>query len=144
MTHLGGQASFADRLLSVTIDGRPPTGNVREGWQTRARTRRVWREKARLLALEARNAWEREHGTRWLTATRCVVSVAFGLPDRRTRDLDNLIASAKPLLDGLVDAGILADDSIGVIQKMEYGAAVTGRAETVIAVDVLSTARLKA
>ena len=38
-------------------------------------------------------------------------SVTFVLPDKRRRDLDNLVALVKPLLDGAVDAGIMVDDS---------------------------------
>lgn len=38
--------------------------------------------------------------------------VVFMLSDRRRRDADNLIARFKAGQDGLVDAGILADDDI--------------------------------
>ena len=31
--------------------------------------------------------------------------------DKRRRDADNLVATLKPCLDGLVDAGVIADDS---------------------------------
>ena len=38
-------------------------------------------------------------------------TVTFWMPDRRRRDLDNLLAAMKPAWDGLVDAGLLADDN---------------------------------
>lgn len=38
-------------------------------------------------------------------------TVTFVLPDKRRRDMDNLLASLKPMWDGLVDAGLLGDDS---------------------------------
>jgi Holliday junction resolvase RusA-like endonuclease len=42
------------------------------------------------------------------------------VPDRRRRDLDNLIASTKPLTDGIVASGLLADDSGDVIRSVSY------------------------
>jgi hypothetical protein len=45
---------------------------------------------------------------RW---TRCSVSLAFRFPDRRRRDIFNYAGACKPYLDGLVDAGVMADDS---------------------------------
>lgn len=38
-------------------------------------------------------------------------------PDNRRRDEDNLIATAKPLWDGLVDAGIVQDDNSQFMTK---------------------------
>jgi Holliday junction resolvase RusA-like endonuclease len=43
----------------------------------------------------------------WVEATARVV---FYAKDARRRDRDNILASMKPAFDGLVDAGILADD----------------------------------
>ena len=37
--------------------------------------------------------------------------VTFVVPDKRRRDLDNLSASMKAAWDGIVDAGVLVDDS---------------------------------
>ena len=37
-------------------------------------------------------------------------AVTFVVPDRRRRDLDNLLAMLKPAWDGLCDAGVLAGD----------------------------------
>ncbi len=41
----------------------------------------------------------------------CTAVVTFHPPDRRRRDLDNLLRACKPFWDGIVDAGILEDDS---------------------------------
>jgi Holliday junction resolvase RusA-like endonuclease len=43
------------------------------------------------------------------------VSVRVAWPDRRRRDTPNAYPTVKALLDGLVDAGLLADDRDGVI-----------------------------
>jgi hypothetical protein len=42
------------------------------------------------------------------------VAIEFILPDRRTRDADNLITACKPLLDAL-KGRVFADDSIKCI-----------------------------
>ncbi|MGP9619862.1 hypothetical protein [Corynebacterium sp. AOP34-BR1-29] len=42
----------------------------------------------------------------------------YRAPDRRRRDEDNLIATAKPLWDGLVDAGIVPDDTSAYMTKL--------------------------
>jgi crossover junction endodeoxyribonuclease RusA len=38
-------------------------------------------------------------------------TTTFYVRDRKRRDLDNLMARLKPLWDGIVDAGLLEDDS---------------------------------
>jgi Holliday junction resolvase RusA-like endonuclease len=125
-------------FVSVTIPGRPPTPNESNraiARQKAWRERREWRMTASGFAEAARLEWERRHGETWKPLDDVEISVAFGVKDNRRRDLDNLIASVKPLLDGLVDAGLIVDDSIAVIRRMEFGAVVNGRTETVIAID---------
>lgn len=123
------------RLDAAQRRGRPETPNARRHWRDIAHEAALWKAVAEQAASDARREWEAKHGLAWRPVTRAVVSVAFGLPDRRTRDLDNLIASCKPLLDGIVAAGALVDDSITVIQKIEFGAVVNGTAETIFTVD---------
>lgn len=48
-----------------------------------------------------------------------LATTTFHVTDKRRRDLDNLMASIKPLWDGLVDAGILADDSAKHLRHAE-------------------------
>jgi Holliday junction resolvase RusA-like endonuclease len=52
---------------------------------------------------------------------RVRLSALFFLPDRRRRDYPNLVGSEgmKGLIDGLVDAGVMVDDSITCL--VEYG-----------------------
>jgi Holliday junction resolvase RusA-like endonuclease len=42
-------------------------------------------------------------------ATPCAIKAAFHFPDRRRRDIDNLL---KTLFDALMTAGIITDDSL--------------------------------
>ena len=39
------------------------------------------------------------------------ITITWVAGDKRRRDPDNLFASMKPYIDGLVDAGLIADDS---------------------------------
>lgn len=73
-------------------------------WAAKSKLARSYRDACGLLALEAQRGSKR----RW---TRATISVAAYYETPRRRDADNLIASLKPAFDGLVDAGLLADDS---------------------------------
>lgn len=42
---------------------------------------------------------------------RCEVRLVWFVKDRRTRDDENIVATLKPLCDGLVDAEIVPDDT---------------------------------
>lgn len=97
------------RAISIELPLPPPllhqnNGGRTSGWQAQAQAKR----EARLYAkLTARN----------LTTPpieRCTVSLIFRFPDKRRRDIWNYAAACKQYLDGLVDAGIMADDS-GII-----------------------------
>lgn len=81
--------------------GKPPlTANLRLHWSEEARrTKKIratagWAAKAAKLGLC-------EHVT---------VQLHYATGDRRRRDADNLVATQKPAIDGLVDAGLIVDD----------------------------------
>lgn len=78
-----------------------------------------WREKARVVAAYREGCgWAAkvdgftQHWRRDELPLKSPVraAVTFVVPDRRKRDLDNLLAMLKPAWDGLVDAGVLAGD----------------------------------
>lgn len=91
---------------TLTFNDVHPTllvsANRRIHWAKRSATSRHWRHLAYVTAWGQRiPAVERAH---------VVVTVRF--PDRRRRDVANLHPLlAKPIVDGLVDAGVLPDDS---------------------------------
>jgi len=65
-----------------------------------------------------------------------VVRFKIGLPDKRRRDLDNLIAACKPLLDALTGR-VIKDDRIGSVD-LEYSCfASPNNPQTIIEVGVL-------
>lgn len=51
---------------------------------------------------------------------RVTVTVEYQPPDKRRRDADNLAASGKPAIDGLVLAGVLPDDNSEHVTAVHY------------------------
>lgn len=90
-------------------DLKPPLNlNQRGHWAKFHETKARLREEARWQARAARIPRGLPH-----IHTR----LYYRAPDRRARDEDNLIATAKPLWDGLVDAGVVADDTSKYMTK---------------------------
>ena len=52
-------------------------------------------------------------------AATVALHLHFYLPDKRRRDLDNLIGAVKPYIDGLVLAGLLRDDGQHCITEVK-------------------------
>lgn len=48
---------------------------------------------------------------------KCEVELHYAPPDHRRRDADGLVAYLKPFCDGLVDAGIVEDDTPKFMRK---------------------------
>lgn len=49
----------------------------------------------------------------------CSVQLHYRPPDNRRRDADNLVATLKPLCDGMVDYGLVPDDTPRFMGKPE-------------------------
>lgn len=91
--------------LTITLP-LPPRAcwqNHRGHWSKGSKARQQQRFTARVRALEVMNRAE----PRWEKAT---VRFEFYWPDARRRDPLNAMAAMKAAVDGLVDAGVLADD----------------------------------
>lgn len=91
--------------MTVTIHlPLPPAAlkpNARVHWRTKAKATKAYRETARWAA-------HAPHPLAWKAAE---IQAHFHFKQDRRRDRDNLLASLKAAFDGLVDAGLLADDS---------------------------------
>ena len=92
------------RTLTLTFYGLPPVANDRLGWRAKAERIKTYRESARLRA----QSWRNEHGG--ATFARCRVSAQISTQGRPI-DPTNRPEYVKPLLDGVVAAGLIADDS---------------------------------
>lgn len=102
MTH-GWADPDATPILEITLDQRQDwiNANKRYHWAKRAELTRYWREVANLAARSAVVApLERAH-----------VTLTFHRADKREFDPSNLAPTSKACLDGLVDAGVVPDDS---------------------------------
>lgn len=100
--------------ISFELPGLPRSMNGSHGnWYVAAAERKRWRRLSGLSALAAKNRagikgpWDRVR----LVITRC---------STRPMDFDNRVASAKPIVDGLMDARVIADDSDAVIVERDY------------------------
>lgn len=83
----------------------PPLGlspNSRLHWAQKARLTAKYRRDCQIVAMAA--------GARQLGWPGMAVSLRFCAPDRRARDLDNMLAAMKPGLDGIA-ATTGVDDS---------------------------------
>lgn len=87
----------------------PPNENRRLHWSARAKREKEWRDLATLSARIALRATGRADD---FPIERASLEYVFLLTAARG-DLDNLVAACKPLVDGLRDAGVLRDDSVG-------------------------------
>ncbi|MFZ0324603.1 MAG: hypothetical protein WAN48_10775 [Actinomycetes bacterium] len=96
--------------LTFTLIGHPPSPNAS------VRRLKTWRESACAAAVQAlRDAGNADD----YPLDAAIVRLVCVVPDRRRRDPDNFTAACKGAIDGAVDAGVLRDDSFGVIRRLE-------------------------
>ena len=91
---------------------RPPlNANQRLHWANKARMTRKVRETTALLA----------RAEKIPPCSRIKVRLLWCVTDKRRRDPSNVVPTQKPMVDGLVDAGIVPDDTPEwVIENMPH------------------------
>ena len=94
---------WESRVLPLTRS-KLLSANDKMHWAARARLTKQLRQWGYLLGREGQ-------GVARLHLTRARVEFEFAYPDRRRRDRHNLAPTVKALMDGLIDAGLLPDDS---------------------------------
>ena len=111
--------------LDLPMPPRELSPNYRGHWGKVGFIRKGYRQHCQVLAQNMMQA-----GGEYPLAPPVVAEVTFTFPDRRWRDQDNALASLKACWDGLVDAGLLADDKMPdfrvVPQQEEYRKGVSG------------------
>lgn len=103
-------AALTGRAVALTLPWPPAalSPNARTHYMVKARAVRGYRQDAFVMACATR---VESQDWRALSAPVALL-VTFYAPDRRARDTDNLIASLKPAIDGIVQSGLLvADDT---------------------------------
>ena len=94
-------------ILSVALDDFPPLPNEtrRQHWHTRSDDAATWRNAAKLVAMQAlrEHSYPQDFPLRRATLELVVRGV--------NADPDACVAAIKPVLDGIVDAGVMVDDS---------------------------------
>lgn len=99
--------------------------NARGHWAIKARAKKAYRT---LCAWEAQS-----QGLGRIYAERLHLKITFVPPNRRARDLDNLLASCKAGLDGLCDV-VGVDDSKWSIEISKADDRIGGFVEIVVTV----------
>lgn len=96
-------------IVAMTFDlaGTPPGPNASRHWAVRSRDNEQWKGDAQRTMTEViRRA--KIHDTPWPAVD---ITAIFKFAKSGRRDVDNLAASLKPIIDGIVAAGAVADDS---------------------------------
>ncbi len=94
-------------VLEIALPGLPP-----KEFSGNSRVHYLARHAAGVIARDEVIARVNAYGYDLGILDEPVVEIRWGLPDKRRRDWDNLIACMKPCIDGLVHAGVLKDDSV--------------------------------
>jgi crossover junction endodeoxyribonuclease RusA len=81
--------------------------NDRQHWAVKMKHVKEWRDAAHVLARAAKIP----------NCRRIKVELHYVPRTNQRRDPDNLVASLKPLVDGLVDAGVVADDTEAFVER---------------------------
>jgi crossover junction endodeoxyribonuclease RusA len=99
--------------MTARIRFLPPAktinANHRTHWRVKAELTRTWRQTAFFSAKAERLG----------QLGRCQVRVFFPVRDSRRRDPANWHPTVKPIIDGLVDAGVWPDDTPEWVEVME-------------------------
>lgn len=102
-------------MLTIRIPSLPPkecSPNWRGHWAARNRAVGQAKDWVIALVLVVSPWWPKP-------IANPVVTVTWGMPDKRVRDYDNMVAMTKPYIDGLVAAGVIAKDDMRSV-KITY------------------------
>lgn len=104
----------AERAVVITFDPpeAPLSMNDRLHWAKRSRLTAAWRDTTAWEAMRAIPPADRP-------LPRCEVAVTIPFGRRAQRDPHNYFATVKPIVDGLVDAGLWPNDTPKWVRTVE-------------------------
>lgn len=103
---------MSDVILTLAISRDVlMTSNLRLHWAEKARRTRAIRDMAWVLC-------KHEHRNTRLEMADLLVTTRW--PDHRVRDADNAAPMVKAAVDGVVQAGLLADDNHKILRRTTY------------------------
>ena len=107
---------FYPNEISIFVPGRPSSPNAtrRRHWSADSGAVKQRRRDVYLLATDALNRRPTRDG---FPLGRCELDIWFVLTAARG-DLDNLVAGSKAIIDGLVDAKVIATDSVACVVEL--------------------------
>ena len=121
-------------VLRIEIPSLPPrelSPNARVHWRVKAGHTAGYRL---YVKLHARNQIRAQTG-KWHVLRYGYLDITFVVPDRRRRDKTNMAASFKAGLDGLVDAGVIKDDSYECCDDQYHVVYEKGVSKTIVEVE---------
>jgi hypothetical protein len=97
--------------LTFTLPGHPENDNQRRRWHWSQRSEHdaQWKQDSHWASLSAKQ--DAESVGVPFPLHRVDVRYTFIKPTRRAQDTDNAGSSTKPILDGIVSAGVIPDDT---------------------------------
>lgn len=99
--------------LDFTLDGLPRLQTNNYGhWSTRSKAAKEWHSRVFVAVNESESGFSETVLSR--------ASLQFTRYSTTEPDFDNLVASFKPIMDGLTKAGVIADDKPSVIGSPVY------------------------
>lgn len=110
----GVGAGVRTRALTLTLTGRRYSANDRLHWRAERELKKEWRELGQVHARAASGPSPKPYGRQ----VRCTVTQVPG--SRRKTDPGNVAPAAKAAIDGIVLAGLLADDDAAHLVGPDY------------------------
>jgi crossover junction endodeoxyribonuclease RusA len=103
---------FPDPAARMSLNDRHGT------WRARHALTAAWRHATARHAVSIRHATHIPMAGSW-SPRPMLVQVGFEVHDQRRRDPHNLVPTVKPIVDGLVDAGLVPDDTPEWVSVLE-------------------------
>ena len=103
--------------MRIEVSQLPPgssSPNWRGHWGSKYKDSKVYHGAVFYCCVDARNRGYREGMSFPFTKAR--LDLTFVFPEYRRRDRDNMLSSAKPGIDAIVDSGVLLDDDAAHLQ----------------------------